>query len=249
MLILSLLREYYRWVLVGLGLVMAISIVVFLINYRHARHDALFIWRSAARARCRRLFGAMALQCLAIGAVVWLVLAGPSPTVARVALASPSTTPTQTRPIPAPSKTPAAAVVEPTATATTPRPAASPTPTEVPAATSVPTAGNPRFHDIVLARAVSAHKAPVDAGNQFAVGSEVVYAFFSFSDVPAGAPWGYAWLNGSIEMVHEATTWTWGRTGRAYIFFGPAGGYEAGDYGVRLYIGDQFQAEATFTIR
>jgi len=248
MLILSLLREYYRWVLVGLGVLMAISIVAFLINYRHARHDALFMWRSAARTRCRRLFGAMALQSLAIGAVVWLVLAGPPSPPVSIALASPSTTPTATRSSAAPSATPAAAG-EPTATATLAGPTASFTPTPAPPATSVPTAGRPQFRAIVLARDVSADKAPVGAGNEFAIGSRRVYAFFSYSDVPAGAAWSYAWLSESGEMAREAATWVWGSAGQAYIFFGPAGGYEAGDYRVRLYMGDEFQAEATFTIR
>ncbi len=243
------LRMYSTWVLIVLVIFLAVSVVFFLVAYRHARSDTLFVWRRAAAARSRRLFGVIIVLLLAIGAVFWLILIGPSPT--PVAYAAPSVTPTTTptgmgrasvSPTPTPTPPPATSPAPPTPTPT-PLPAPSATPTPFP---TLP--AKPGISDVVLARGVSDNKEPVDPGNDFPSTNNPIYAFFTYSGMTQRAAWSYAWFREDQELTRETQEWAWGWAGRAYVFFGPLGGYTAGEYRVRFYIGDQLQAEATFVI-
>jgi hypothetical protein len=246
--VLDVLRTYSTWLLIVLVSCLTISVVFFLISYRHARRDALFMWRKAAAARSRALFGVILILILAIGGVFWLILIGPSPT--PVVYAAPSVTPAAT-PIVATRAVAVAASETPAPPPATHTPIPTQTPIPQPSATATvaPTLpARPGFSDVVLARGVSADKEPVAPGNDFPQISAPIYAFFSYYSMMQGSTWSYAWFRDDMEMTRETQEWTWGWAGRAYVFYEPLGGYTPGEYRVRFYLGNQLQAEASFAI-
>ena len=250
---LDLLRQYSMWVLIALGLLLLISAVAFALAYRRARRAQFFFWRQEAASRCRRLLVLIVLFGAAFGGMLWFVLSSAAPFPASLVQPSPSATPTAASvvekppptptpasPTPIPSPTPQPAVEATSATAGTER---TPTPT------SAPTGPEGRFHDIVLARGVSSANEPVGPTTEFVSPTERVFVFFTYANMVDGSSWTQVWLRGTIELAREVDSWKWGGFGRAYVFFGPAGGYEAGEYRVQLFTGDRLQGEATFTVR
>jgi len=106
-----------------------------------------------------------------------------------------------------------------------------------------------RFGPITLAADIDDDKQPVDVGAVFAVGTERVYAFFEYQNMIQGVPWTQAWYWNGREAGSETVLWQYSTQGRNWIFFGPRRGYEAGDWEVRLYIGQILQARASFEVK
>jgi len=242
---LNFLIRYSTWALIVLLVALGVNLAAFLISYRHARHDALFIWRKEAAVRCRWLLALFVVLCAAIGAVLWVRWKEPAlPPAARVT--PPPATPTQTvetaMPATAPTDTPLSAeeTVAPTPVATLTPPATQPTATPP---------ARPYIRDVILARGVSDAREPVEPGTQFPAGPERLYAFFSYGNMTGPLTWSQAWYKDDTELARETGPWTYGWAGRAYVFYMPAGGWTPGAYSVRFYIGDLLEAESTFIIQ
>lgn len=254
---LALLSRYSTWVLIALGSGLAVSIVAFVLAYRTAKKAPYFAWRQEAASRARRLLGIIFTLMLAIGGTVWVMLTVPvQPVAATSRLPSPSATPTSTPAVEleqpsggtAPSPTATSNFALPATATSTPAPTDTPTrrvPTATPRAINV----NASMEFLTFAHGVSESNEPVQPTTEFAAHAGPVYAFFKYANMANGIKWTFVWLNGDVELTRETLSWEWGKFGQAYLFFGPPGGYDAGNYRLQIYSGNQLLLEAGFTVK
>ena len=240
----AVLYRYSTWVLIALVAGLVISVVAFILAYRQAKRAPFFLWRHEAANRARWCLLVSMLLLMAIGGMAWWVWNQPALPEAPPVAAWPVATPAGTEITPEVSPTPTPmATPSPTATET-PIP---PTPTSTP--TPQATGAVARFDFITFARGITADKQPSEPAAEFTAFSGPIYAFFSYSHMDSTLEWTYVWLKEDVELCRETGLWPWGRTGRAYVFFGPPGGFEPGEYHFRLYIGDRLQLDVPFSVK
>ena len=133
----------------------------------------------------------------------------------------------------------------------TPTPIATPTPLSLPTPGSPTIAENSPFSNLVLARDISEDNQPQNAGTSFAPGSQPIYLFFDYNGIDPGTNWVHRWTWGDTELDAYEDTWPeeYHRTGMAWVFYSPTGGYQPGPYKVTLEVNGQTVATATFVIR
>ena len=136
-----------------------------------------------------------------------------------------------------------------------------PTPTPLPSPTSLPvalpTAGAPTiaagspFNNLVLARGITADSKPEQVGLSFLVGPQPVYLFFDYDGMETGTSWTHRWTWGDTELDAYQDTWpeSYHRSGTAWVFYSPTGGYQPGPYKVTLEVNGQTVATATFVMQ
>jgi hypothetical protein len=241
----DLLSQYSTWALIAVALALAVSIVAFLNEYRQAKRAPFYFWRQESAARSRRLLALIVVLALATAGLSALALSPPARAIPVAARPTPSATATHAAALPLPTAT---ATAEPPATLPpSPEPTATETATATPAAPTAPP--KPRFDNLVLAAGVTNDKKPVGAGTQFPFQTEVIYAIFNYTNMLNGMPWTHVWLQGDQEIGRETESWQWGYAGTAFVFFGPIGGYITGTYRMQLWIGQELQQEATFSVQ
>jgi len=249
--------KYWAFLQEYLPLLVGICTIVFLAlawaiarAYREARTSLYFLLREQAAMRLRRLviitLPVLALDILLV--VIWLV-PGAKPTLPPTP--TPTLTPTATAfYTPTPTSTPTASPT-PSATMT-------PTPTpwwETPVAglpssmlTPVPDAATPgpdaAFISITFAQGVSENE-PVDLATVFPEGISHIYAFFTFEGMAPGVAWTYAWYQNGTEIWSQTGPWEHGPQGTIWVYYGPC---TAGEYEVRLYIGEDLQQVGRFQV-
>ncbi|MDY7039745.1 MAG: hypothetical protein SVX38_02650 [Chloroflexota bacterium] len=221
--------------------------------YREARTSLYFLIREQATMRLRRLItiAVPVFIVTVVLAVIWLV------PEARPTL-PPTPTPTLT-PTPTAFYTPTATVT-PTASAT-PTATTSPTPTPwsgtpvvgLPSSmlTPVPDAVTPgpdvSFTDVFFAEGVSGND-PVNPATAFSENISCTYAFFTFEGMSPGVAWTYAWYREGTEIWSQTGPWEHGAQGTIWTFYCPGNGYIAGEYEVRVYIGEDLQRTDRFRV-
>jgi hypothetical protein len=216
--------------------------------YRESKTSLFVLIREQATLRLRQL-AIITLAVLAVTTtltVIWLV---------RRAQPSPPPTPT-------PTLTPTAtAFYTPTATATSATPTATITPTPwsgTPVAglplsmlTPVPDAVTPgpdaTFVSITFAQDVKGND-PVDPATVFPEGIPRIYAFLTFEGMSPGVAWTYAWYQNGTEIWSQTGPWEHDSRGTIWIFYRPEEDYTAGEYNVRLYIGEDLQRVGQFQV-
>ncbi|RME71969.1 MAG: hypothetical protein D6784_14285, partial [Chloroflexi bacterium] len=111
-------------------------------------------------------------------------------------------------------------------------------------------APNSPFTNLRLAHAITDDHQPERTGTVFAPGPEPVYLFFDYAGIQPGTPWGHRWLDDGRVLEDVPETWPeeYGRYGTAWVFFGPAGGYQPGTYRVILLVNSRPVSTATFVI-
>ncbi len=164
-----------------------------------------------------------------------------TPTMLPTQTTIPSQSPTSTlSPPPLPTPTSQATV-----TLTITAEIGSPTPTR----TSIPPLGTPpsgaRLDSITFARGMSNNK-PLGPATDFPAGTEQVYAFFEYTGMKNGLPWGHAWYLNGDEIIAEKLTWELGRSGTAWLFIRIQ---KSGNYELRLFIEEQLVQTGTFRVR
>ncbi len=135
---------------------------------------------------------------------------------------------------------------------TTPTPPAA-TPTLIP----LPTPGAPTlakgspFTNIRLAHGITTDNQPNRVGTSFPPGTQPVYLFFDYANVPADAVWTHRWTWADTELDSYPEVWSsnYSRSGTAWVFYNPTGGYQPGPYKVTLEVNGQTVATATFVIQ
>jgi len=253
------LLERYLPLLVGVCTIGLLALVWAMARaYREAKTSLYFLIREQATLRLQRLV-IVTVPILAVTivlTVIWL-MPGARPTLPPTPI--PTLTPTATA-FYTPTATPT-----PTATATaraTPTATITPTSTpwsETPVAglpssmlTPVPDAVTPgpdaTFVNITFARDVSGKNDPVDPATVFPEGIPCIYAFFTFEGMSPGVAWTYAWYQDGTEIWSQTGLWKRGAQGTIWTFYCPGEGYTAGEYEVRLYIGEDLQRVGRFQV-
>lgn len=89
---------------------------------------------------------------------------------------------------------------------------------------------------------------PVDPVAEFPPGDHRVYLFISYENMANGVAWTFA-IYGEGELLDSSTQlWEWGSQGRTYLYYKPPGGYEPGEYEMRVFIEERLQGVAQFVI-
>jgi hypothetical protein len=253
------LNRYSFWIF-GVFLVGILVAVLAAARYaREARTSQFYFIREQAKIKAGRVMILVGFLVVVTGALA--ILLNVSNAFTGVAQASPTPTPMPTL---SPT-TPATAVpsASPTPVLTpTPKPAAtssatiSPTPTTgTPSSALTPIVGvktpspDAVFGEIILAQGVTEDNEPEDPGTVFPVRISGLYAFFDYENLSDGVLWTQVWYRGGTEIGSESSLWEWGSYGTAWIFLKPVGGYSRGEYEVRLYIGEELEQKASFTVR
>ena len=186
-----------------------------------------------------------------------------TPTPTATITRTPTDVPTVTL-SPTNTQTPTVTATE-TATATltstvTPSPTPSATATITPSATvdsvlnltppgpGVPARDNARIRVTAAALAVAANGTPLEAGDTFTAGLERIYLFMTYRNMDNGVAWSRVLYRNGQPVQGQAYLWSGGESGESFFFFGNAAGYPAGDYEVRVYIGDNEVGRSSFTI-
>lgn len=148
----------------------------------------------------------------------------PLPSVVVIITASPAATATQT---PFPTFTPHAT---PLVSSVTPHPRAS-------------------LEITALDDRVSDTAEPVNPRTTFTAGTERIYLFVDYRNMNEGVLW-QRLLYYENEQI-DGSTYLWGQDsdGAGYFFFGRDGGFEPGNYEIRLMLGDQTEPVSTATFR
>ncbi len=99
---------------------------------------------------------------------------------------------------------------------------------------------------------ISAQFGPVTPGDTFPAGFNRIYYFVKFSGMQSGVLWRRQLLQDG--KVLEDSNYLWGRSaqeGTTYFFFGQEDGFKAGQYEVRLYLGQGSKpiTAAAFTVK
>lgn len=93
--------------------------------------------------------------------------------------------------------------------------------------------------------ATSSIPAPV---SQYDAGLKRIYLYISFERMEDGVAWSRVlYLNGT-PIQGSTVLWNQGAAGRGSFFFGSATGYAAGNYEVRLFVGDQEASRFSFVV-
>lgn len=249
------LLERYLPLLVGAGTIGLLALAWAMARaYREAKTSLYFLIREQATLRLWRLF-IVTLPLLAttiVLAAIWLIpgtrpALPPTPTPTLTPTATAFYTPTATT-----TPTPTATRATPTAT-TTPTPGTGTPVAGLPSSmlTPVPDAATPgpsaAFVSITFARDVRGNE-PVDPGTVFPEGIPRIYAFFTFEGMSPGVAWTYAWYQNGTEIWSRTGPWEHGERGTIWVFYCPGDGYTAGEYGVRLYIGEELQQVGRFRV-
>ncbi len=171
------------------------------------------------------------------------------PTAVPTATSTLIPSPTPRTPTVTPSPTPTATVT-PTATATPiPPDAELPSVLRIPIPAPVATPGpGAALVDLVLAAGERGNE-PVDVAARFPVGTERVYAFFTFDGMSRNVPWTHAWygeVDGRVaELWSQVERWPYDTPrGRAWRYFN----CRAGRYELHIYVGRQLQQRISFVV-
>jgi len=101
-----------------------------------------------------------------------------------------------------------------------------------------------------LAQEVSTTAEPIGAGSTFVAGFKHIYLFVGFSQLSSGMLWRGALLWDGRVINHYARLWDTTASGTGYFFFNQPKGFQAGNYEIRLYLGQSLQpiSTAAFTV-
>jgi hypothetical protein len=98
--------------------------------------------------------------------------------------------------------------------------------------------------------------APIEPGNEFPSGSYPLYVFFEYGDMETGNTTIFAWYKDGnyFESCLDVWAWglpeerQWGERGGAYLACTPSGGWQVGNYEIRVFIDTQVQSSVQFSV-
>jgi hypothetical protein len=98
------------------------------------------------------------------------------------------------------------------------------------------------------AQGISPDQSPIQPSTQFDAGVQRIYFFFTYQAMDDGIGWSRILFRDGIPVQGQSYLWSLGEAGSSYFFFGTEEGYPAGEYEVRLFLGDQAASTFVFTI-
>jgi hypothetical protein len=82
----------------------------------------------------------------------------------------------------------------------------------------------------------------------FTAGMKRVYLFISFENMENGVAWSRVLYRDGVPVQGNTLLWSLGESGSSYFFFGSQDGYPAGEYEVRLFVGEEEASRTAFRI-
>ena len=200
--------------------------------------------REAQRTASRHMSLSLVLLISAAGMAVVSNLWPPEAAeIARQADAVASSMPT-VHLVPTPTPMPATATPRP--------PTAIPYPTAAqtvaPSSTPVPKPNDKLLTLRAISSRVNANGQPISSTAEFTAGVAIVYIFFDYRSVPAGALMRQTWLHDGSSVHFDSAPWTLSGSGTASASWSPKNGFQKGLYEVRVSLGDVKQFTANFMV-
>lgn len=241
-----------------LGLAVVLAVVNAGRNFYRSRSAPYFVLRRVALGRAGRWM----VVVLGAGAALAVAMRVRPPVVAEATPRAPAIMIEATSPPPA--GTPAPSAPPPSTPGVLAQPGANPTgsnPTRVPSPTPSPLFVT-RESDVTpqvdaalsitaIATGIDANFLPENPGSTFEAGTPRLYVFYDFEGMTDGASWsGVLLVNGQVfEEASFDQLWSLGGEGtNLYRWFDHDGGWPAGEYEIRFFIGDRLADSATFRI-
>ncbi len=230
-----------------LGLVALIVAIAAFSNFRRARRAPYFRIRRDSNRTAWRLVLAEVMLVGSILALISLRRFVPPADLETFLIPRSTITPT------ASSTLAAEASVEPTSapptiTPTQPTPTPTPTPLIATIASDVTPPASARLTLTDVASGISPNLTPINASRTFPIGTPRLYFFIEFSGMANGVSWSRVLLLNGEAVRSESETWERGEQGEAYYWFEAQGGWPAGRYEIRLYLGNQLADSAEFEV-
>ena len=105
------------------------------------------------------------------------------------------------------------------------------------------------FSNLVFGTKLDKNYQPEDPGIEFKNPVPKMFGVFSYDQMTVGAQWSALWYRGTELICFETLPWNGGTGGFGYTECGaPLGGWVAGTYQVRLFIGTYWKQTGEFTI-
>lgn len=101
---------------------------------------------------------------------------------------------------------------------------------------------------VTVASDVDAEGSPLDSGASFAAGLPRLYVFVAYEAMRNGMVWSRVLYREGVPVQGGDYIWTQGESGSSYFFFGREGGYPAGNYEIRLFLGADEVSRFAFEI-
>jgi hypothetical protein len=136
----------------------------------------------------------------------------------------------------------------PTITPTVPTPTLTPTPPIATVVSVVTPPANAVLRITAISSDISSALEPVNVNTTFPAGIPRLYYWIEFSNMANGLSWSRVLLLNGNVIRSESETWERGTEGIAYYWFEAQGGWPAGEYEIRFYIGDRLAASQTYTL-
>jgi len=116
--------------------------------------------------------------------------------------------------------------------------------------------GSPVFQEtpavlgpITFAAGVTDDDRPINPATQFPPGTQEVFAFFDYQDVPPDSPWLTRWsLDGERYLVATYTSWPWGESGNTWVSLSTPGGLPPGRYTLDVFINGRLLTSGEFEV-
>jgi hypothetical protein len=95
---------------------------------------------------------------------------------------------------------------------------------------------------------ISSDQRPVNEADSFPAGITRLYFFIAYQNMDNGVTWSRILYRDGVPIQGGAYVWTQGAEGESFFFFGREGGYPAGNYEMRLFLGESEVSRFEFTI-
>ncbi len=118
----------------------------------------------------------------------------------------------------------------------------------VPPTSAVQPLANARIDLTAAALDIAADGSPSNAGDQFPANTKRVFFFFDYANMTPGVTWTRILYREGIPIQGQSYEWSLPSSGTGYFFFGSQDGYPAGNYEVRLFLGDSQISNLVFTL-
>ena len=89
-----------------------------------------------------------------------------------------------------------------------------------------------------VASGISSAREAVNTSDQFSGNVQRLYFFLDYQAMTSGVLWRYELWRDEVLVLERAQLWGASGNGQTFFFLRPPAGYAAGDYELRLYIGD-----------
>ncbi|MGB8646684.1 MAG: hypothetical protein WCF84_15695 [Anaerolineae bacterium] len=106
------------------------------------------------------------------------------------------------------------------------------------------------FTSLQFAAGITADRKPVETNGQFPEGITQIYALYDYAGMSPGTAWRDEWYRDGVLQMNLAGSYHWDgdQAGTDWIRVTDANGLAAGQWEVRLYIGDRQAQKGTFVI-